>query len=174
MSILSDIPFIGKLIDDYGEKLVLQGVEKLTGIDLSKEELTNEDKQKIMDSQIEIMKIDFEKLKLEAEAKLEDKRLDIQNTNNAQVMNTQIQASEFSSKLAKNTAYIIDLVLVLSLVVLVFCLFIFKLPIENKELAYTMFGSFLMYVGTVINFHRGSSKGSTEKQELINQIKGKL
>ena len=174
MSILSDIPFIGKLIDDYGEKLVLQGVEKLTGIDLSKEELTAEDKQKIMDSQIEIMKIDFEKIKLETEAKLEDKRLDIQNTNNAQVMNTQIQASEFSSKLAKNTAYIIDLVLVLSLVVLVFCLFIFKLPIENKELAYTMFGSFLMYVGTVINFHRGSSKGSNEKQELINQIKGKL
>ena len=39
MSILSDIPFIGKLIDDYGEKLVLQGVQKLTGIDLSKEEL---------------------------------------------------------------------------------------------------------------------------------------
>ena len=174
MSILSDIPFIGKLIDDYGEKLVLQGVQKLTGIDLSKEELTNEDKQKIMDSQIEIMKIDFDKLKLETEAKLEDKRLDIQNTNNAQVMNTQIQASEFSSNLAKNTAYIIDLVLVLSLVVLVFCLFIFKLPIENKELAYTMFGSFLMYVGTVINFHRGSSKGSNEKQELINQIKGKL
>ena len=174
MSILSDIPFIGKLIDDYGEKLVLQGVQKLTGIDLSKEELTNEDKQKIMDSQIEIMKIDFDKLKLETEAKLEDKRLDIQNTNNAQVMNTQIQASEFSSKLAKNTAYIIDLVLVLSLVALVFCLFIFKLPIENKELAYTMFGSFLMYVGTVINFHRGSSKGSNEKQELINQFKGKL
>ena len=174
MSILSDIPFIGKLIDDYGEKLVLQGVEKLTGIDLSKEELTPDDKQKIMDSQIEIMKIDFEKIKLETEAKLEDKRLDIQNTNNAQVMNTQIQTSEFSSKLAKNTAYIIDLVLVLSLVVLVFCLFIFKLPIENKELAYTMFGSFLMYVGTVINFHRGSSKGSNEKQELINQFKGKL
>ena len=174
MSILSDIPFIGKLIDDYGEKLVLQGVQKLTGIDLSKEELTNEDKQKIMDSQIEIMKIDFDKLKLETEAKLEDKRLDIQNTNNAQVMNTQIQTSEFSSNLAKNTAYIIDLVLVLSLVALVFCLFIFKLPIENKELAYTMFGSFLMYVETVINFHRGSSKGSNEKQELINQFKGKL
>ena len=174
MSILSDIPFIGKLIDDYGEKLVVTGIEKLVGIDLSKEELTPDDKQKIMDSQIEIMKIDFDKLKLETEAKLEDKRLDIQNTNNAQVMNTQIQASEFSSKLAKSTAYIIDLVLVLSLVALVFCLFIFKLPIENKELAYTMFGSFLMYVGTVINFHRGSSKGSNEKQELINQLKGKL
>ena len=157
-----------------GIPLLSKGIKAITGIDITEEELTPDDKQKIMDSQIEIMKIDFDKLKLETEAKLEDKRLDIQNTNNAQVMNTQIQTSEFSSKLAKNTAYIIDLVLVLSLVVLVFCLFIFKLPIENKELAYTMFGSFLMYVGTVINFHRGSSKGSNEKQELINQIKGKL
>lgn len=168
------INFIKDLVSEHGEALVLEGVKRTTGIDLSEKELTAEDKQKIMDSQIEIMKIDFEKLKLEKETILENKRLDIQNTNNAQVMNTQIQASEFSSKLAKNTAYIIDLVLVLSLVVLVFCLFIFKLPIENKELAYTMFGSFLMYVGTVINFHRGSSKGSNEKQELINQIKGKL
>ena len=168
------INFIKDLVSDHGEELVLEGVKRTTGIDLAKKELTAEDKQKIMDSQIEIMRIDFETLKLEKETVLEDKRLDIQNTNNAQVMNTQIQTSEFSSKLAKNTAYIIDLVLVLSLVVLVFCLFIFKLPIENKELAYTMFGSFLMYVGTVINFHRGSSKGSNEKQELINQIKGKL
>ena len=166
------INFIKDLVSEHGEALVLEGVKRTTGIDLSKEELTPEDKQRIMDSQIEIMKIDFDKLKLETEAKLEDKRLDIQNTNNAQAMNTQIQVSEFSSKLAKNTAYIIDLVLVLSLVILVFCLFM--LPIENKELAYTMFGSFLMYVGTVINFHRGSSKGSNEKQELINQFKGKV
>lgn len=168
------IGFIDDLISEVGMPLVKKGVKALTGIDLESKELTAEDKQKIMDSQIEIMRIDFEKLKLEKETVLEDKRLDIQNTNNAQVMNTQIQTSEFSSKLAKNTAYIIDLVLVLSLVVLVFCLFIFKLPIENKELAYTMFGSFLMYVGTVINFHRGSSKGSNEKQELINQFKGKV
>ena len=43
MSILSDIPFVGKLIDDYGEKLVVKGIEKLTGVDLSKTDLTNED-----------------------------------------------------------------------------------------------------------------------------------
>ena len=165
------IDFIDKLATEVGIPLLSKGIQAITGIDITEKELTAEDKQKIMDSQIEIMKIDFDKLKLETEAILENKRLDIQNTNNAQVMNTQIQASEFSSKLAKNTAYIIDLVLVLSLVALVFCLFIFKLPIENKELAYTMFGSFLMYVGTVINFHRGSSKGSVEKSELITQMK---
>ena len=106
------IGFIDDLISEVGMPLVKKGVQAITGIDLDEKTLTPEDKQKIMDSQIEIMKIDFDKLKLETEAKLEDKRLDIQNTNNAQVMNTQIQASEFSSKLAKNTAYIIDLVLV--------------------------------------------------------------
>lgn len=162
MSILSDIPFVGKLIDDYGEKLVVKGIEKLTGVDLSKQELTNEDKQKIMDSQIEIMKIDFEKMKLEFD-----------NTNSARDMNVEIQKSEFASNLSKNTAYYIDIALVLAVIILGFSLFIFKLPIENKELAYTMFGSLLTMAGTVINFHRGSSKGSIDKQEIINRISNK-
>lgn len=162
MSILSDIPFVGKLIDDYGEKLVVKGIEKLTGVDLSKTDLTAEDKQKIMDSQIEIMKIDFEKLKLEYD-----------NTNSARDMNVEIQKSEFASNLSKNTAYYIDIALVLAVIILGFSLFIFKLPIENKELAYTMFGSLLTMAGTVINFHRGSSKGSIDKQEIINRISNK-
>jgi len=105
MSILSDIPFVGKLIDDYGEKLVVKGIEKITGVDLSKSELTNEDKQKIMDSQIEIMKIDFEKIKLEKETVLEDKRLDNQDTANSRDTNTKIQESQNASRLAKNTPY---------------------------------------------------------------------
>ena len=54
------IGFIDDLISEVGMPLVKKGVKALTGIDLSKEELTNEDKQKIMDSQIEIMKIDFD------------------------------------------------------------------------------------------------------------------
>jgi len=33
-----------------------------------------------------------------------------------------------------------------------------------------MFGSLLTMAGTVINFHRGSSKGSTEKQDIINKM----
>ena len=166
------IDFVDNLISEIGLPLVKKGIKAVTGVDLSKENLTNEDKQKIMDSQIEIMKIDFEKIKLEKETILEDKRLDIQNTNNAQVMNTQIQTSENSSKLAKNTAYIIDLALVVSVIVLAFCLFVFKIPIENKELTYTMFGSLLTMAGTVINFHRGSSKGSIDKQDIINKMNG--
>ena len=64
------IDFIDKLASEVGIPLLSKGIKALTGIDLEAKELTAEDKQKIMDSQIEIMKIDFEKLKLETEAKL--------------------------------------------------------------------------------------------------------
>lgn len=156
------IGFVDDLISEIGMPLVKKGIKAVTGIDLESKELTAEDKQKIMDSQIEIMKIDFEKMKLEYD-----------NTNSARDMNVEIQKSEFASNLSKNTAYYIDIALVLAVIILGFSLFIFKLPIENKELAYTMFGSLLTMAGTVINFHRGSSKGSIDKQEIINRISNK-
>ena len=72
------ISFLTDLIGKYGEPLIAKGIEKVTGIDVTKKELTQEEKQKIIDSQIEIMKIDFEKLKLEYE-----------NVNNARDMQKQ-------------------------------------------------------------------------------------
>ena len=68
------ISFLTDLIGKFGEPLIAKGIEKVTGIDVTKQELTQEDKQKIMDSQIEIVKIDFEKLKLELEVTKEDNR----------------------------------------------------------------------------------------------------
>ena len=69
------IGFIDDLISEVGLPLVKKGVKSVLGIDLDEKTLTPEQKQKIMDSQIEIMKIDFEKLKL-----------DYQNTNDARDM----------------------------------------------------------------------------------------
>ena len=63
------ISFLTDLIGKYGEPLIAKGIEKVTGIDVTKKELTQEEKQKIIDSQIEIMKIDFVKLKEENRAK---------------------------------------------------------------------------------------------------------
>lgn len=59
------IDFLDKLVDDIGLPLVKKGIKSVTGIDLDEKVLTNEDKQKIMNSQIEIMNIDFKKLELE-------------------------------------------------------------------------------------------------------------
>lgn len=156
MSILSDIPFVGKLIDDYGEKLVVKGIEKLTGVDLSKQELTNEDKQKILDSQIEIMNLDFKKLEL-----------NYQDTANSRDTNVKIQESQNASWLAKNTAYILDFIIIISTIILGFMLFFVIIPETNMNIANIMFGAMLGYCANILGWHRGSSKSSSEKNQLL-------
>ena len=159
MSILNDIPFIGKLIDDYGEKLVLQGVEKLTGIDLSKEELTPEDKQKIMDSQIEIMKIDFEKMKL-----------DYQNTNDARDM--QKVALQQDDTFSKRYVYYLATFWSFVAVGYIFLITFLTIPEANVRFADTTLGFLLgTIVATIINYFFGSSKSSSDKNQLLKGIK---
>ena len=156
MSILSDIPFIGKLVDDYGEKLVLQGVEKLTGIDLSKEELTNEDKQKIMDSQIEIMKIDFEKIKLETEAKLQSKKMVFEDKSNAR--NREVEVTKATGK-KDNAVTILAGVIVFGFFAGLISLVFVHLDKGSGayELLYMCFGALTMKFGTVVDYFFGSS-----------------
>lgn len=167
------IDFIDKLATEVGIPLLSKGIKAITGIDITEKELTPEDKQKIMDSQIEIMKIDFEKLKEDNRAKEFLTISNNQNTANARDNNTKVQESENSSKLAKNTPYIIDFIIVISTVFLGAALFAFEIPMQNKELAYMMFGAMLAHCGTVINYHRGSSNGSAAKSDVINKIQGK-
>lgn len=61
------IDFVSDLIKDKGEALVTEGIKKVTGIDLTKKELTPAEIQKIKDHELAIMQLDFEKLKLEIE-----------------------------------------------------------------------------------------------------------
>ena len=159
MSILSDIPFIGKLIDDYGEKLVVTGIEKLTGIDLSKEELTPEDKQKIMDSQIEIMKIDFEKMKI-----------DYQNTNDARDM--QKVALQQDDTFSKRYVYYLATFWSFIAVGYIFLITFLTIPEANVRFADTTLGFLLgTIVATIINYFFGSSKSSSDKNQLLKGIK---
>ena len=159
MSILSDIPFVGKLIDDYGEKLVVKGIEKLTGVDLSKEDLTNEDKQKIMDSQIEIMKIDFEKLKLE-----------YQNTNDARDM--QKVALQQDDTFSKRYVYYLATFWSFVAVGYIFLITFLTIPEANVRFADTTLGFLLgTIVATIINYFFGSSKSSSDKNQLLKESK---
>lgn len=166
------IDFVDKLIGEVGLPLVKKGIKSITGIDLDDKELTPEQKQKIMDSKIEIMKIDFEKLKEDNRAKEFVTIQNNSNTANARDNNTKIQESQNATKLAKNTPFIIDFIIVISTVLLGFALFAFEIPIANKELAYMMFGAMLAHCGTIINYHRGSSNGSATKSDLINKLQG--
>lgn len=167
------IGFIDDLITDIGMPLVKKGVKALTGIDLESKELTAEDKQKIMDSQIEIMKIDFEKLKEDNRAKEFVTIQDNQNTSNARDNNTKVQESDKASWLAKNTPFILDFIIVFAVFILGYSLLFVQIPEENIQIVNIMFGALLGIMGTVYNYHRGSSNGSAAKNELINKLQGK-
>jgi maltodextrin utilization protein YvdJ len=165
------IGFIDKLISEVGLPLVKKGVKSILGIDIESKELTVEDKQKILDSQIEIMKIDFEKLKEDNRAKEFITIQDNQNTANARDNNTKIQETPNASWLAKNTAFILDFLAVLAVFALGVGLLFIEIPKDNIQIVNIMFGSLLGIMGTVYNYYRGSSKGSTDKQDFINQLK---
>ena len=164
------IGFIDDLITDIGMPLVKKGVKALTGIDLESKELTQEEKQKIIDSQIEIMKIDFEKLKEENRAKEFVTIQNNSNTSNARESNTKIQESSNSSWLAKNTPFILDFVIVFAVFILGYSLLYVQIPEANIQIMNIMFGTLLGILGTVYNYHRGSSNGSAAKQDIINKI----
>lgn len=167
MSILENIPFIGKLIDDYGENLVVEGIEKITGIDISKKDLTPEEQQKILDNEFRIKSLNFEELKLESNERLETKKLDYQDTSNSRDTNVQIQESQNASWLAKNTAYILDFTIILATIMLGIMLFFVIIPEANMNIANIMFGAMLGYCATIIGWHRGSSKSSADKNQLL-------
>ena len=153
------IDFIDKLIGEVGLPLVKKGIKSITGIDLDDKELTAEQKQKIMDSQIEIMKIDFEKL-----------RLDYQNVNDARDMQkVALQQDDIFSK-----RYVYYLATFWSFVCVIYIFFITfgNIPESNVRFADTILGFLLgTIIATIINFFLGSSKGSADKQEIINQLR---
>ena len=167
------IGFVDDLISKIGIPLVSKGIKAITGIDIESRELTPEDKQKIMDSQLEIMKIDFEKLKEENRAK---EFVTIQNNSNtasARENNAKIQESSNASNLAKNTPYILDFFIVISTFDLGLLLFLTPIPEQNKDILNILFGTLLGLSVTVVNYHRGSSNGSAAKSDIINKIKDK-
>ena len=153
------IGFIDDLITDIGMPLVKKGVKALTGIDLESKELTAEDKQKIMDSQIEIMKIDFEKMKLE-----------YQNTNNARDM--QKVALQQDDTFSKRYVYYLATFWSFVAVGYIFLITFLTIPETNVRFADTTLGFLLgTIVATIINYFFGSSKSSSDKNQLLKENK---
>ena len=150
------INFIKDLVSEHGEALVLEGVKRTTGIDLSKEELTNEDKQKIMDSQIEIMKIDFEKIKLETEAKLQSKKMVFDDKSNAR--SREVEVTKATGK-KDNSITILAGVIVFGFFAGLISLVFVHLDKGSGayELLYMCFGALTMKFGTVVDYFFGSS-----------------
>ena len=149
------IDFIDNLVNEVGLPLVKKGIKSVTGIDLDEKALTNEDKQKIMDSQIEIMKIDFEKLKLEQD-----------NVNNARAM--QVEALKQDDIFSKRYVYYLASFWSIVGVVYIFFITFAPIPESNVRFADTVLGFLLgTILATIINFFLGSSKSSADKNQLL-------
>ena len=95
------------------------------------------------------------------------------NTNSARDMNAKIQESASASWLAKNTAYVLDVGIVSATIFLAWFAFMKGVPDANKELVYMALGSLITMSGTILNFHRGSSQGSKDKGNEIQNLKDK-
>lgn len=153
------IGFIDDLISEVGLPLVKKGIKSLTGIDIESKELTAEDKQKILDSQIEIMKIDFEKLKLEYE-----------NTNSARDM--QKVSLQQDDVFSKRYVYYLATFWSFVAVVYIFLITFISIPEANVRFADTTLGFLLgTIVATIINYFFGSSKSSSDKNQLLKESK---
>ena len=150
------IDFIDKLATEVGIPLLSKGIKAITGIDITEEELTPDDKQKIMDSQIEIMKIDFDKLKLETEAKLQSKKMVFDDKSNAR--NREIEVVQTTGK-KDNTVTILAGVIVIGFFAGLISLVFVHLDKGSGtyELLYMMFGALIAKFGTVIDYFFGSS-----------------
>ena len=153
------IGFIDDLISEVGLPLVKKGIKSLTGIDIESKELTAEEKQKIIDSQIEIMKIDFEKLKLEYD-----------NTNSARDM--QKVALQQDDVFSKRYVYYLATFWSIVAVGYIFLITFLTIPEANVRFADTTLGFLLgTIVATIINYFFGSSKSSSDKNQLLKESK---
>lgn len=95
------------------------------------------------------------------------------DTANARDNNAKIQESENASWLAKNVGYLLDLIFTAAFIFMLFMIFYRQVPEQNKELFYTAFGLLGAYVGTTVQFHRGSSAGSHSKQKMLDKMSAK-
>jgi len=150
------IDFLDTLVDEIGLPLVKKGIKSVTGIDLDEKALTPEDKQKILDNQLEIMKLDFEKLKLETETKLETKKIFLGDK--ADARDREVEVVKATGK-KDNTVTVLAGVIVFGFFAGLISLIFVHLDKGSGtyELLYMMFGALIAKFGTVIDYFFGSS-----------------
>lgn len=150
------IDFLDTLVDEIGLPLVKKGIKSVTGIDLDEKALTPEDKQKILDNQLEIMKLDFEKLKLETETKLETKKIFLGDK--ADARGREVEVVKATGK-KDTTVTVLAGVIVLGFFAGLISLIFVHLDKGSGtyELLYMMFGALIAKFGTVIDYFFGSS-----------------
>lgn len=143
-----------------------QLIEKVGGV-VDKFVTTSKEKEEMKQEMFKLVNEHEEKMAGIAEQEFESQLKDTQNARDA---NAKIQDSANASRLAKNIAYILDVIFVTSFLLMLALICFKQVPVENKEIFYTGFGLLGGYVGSIVNFHRGTSAGSQRKSESIDKI----
>jgi hypothetical protein len=147
---------------------LLHRKENLLAKEVDLKEVEAEVQKAVQDNLLEFAKIQ----QSEYEAMLKD-------TSNARDQNIAIQNSDKASWLSKNVAYLIDLFVFTiwgAMTVYIICKF---LNIIKAQQGVDFSGILGIYSGitaiamTVLNFHRGSSKGSEDKQKQLNNLQNR-
>lgn len=97
----------------------------------------------------------------------------LKDTQSARDANVKIQESDKASWISKNFAYLMDGFFVLVFGVMLFIIINKTVPNDNKELFYTAFGLLGGYVGTTVNFHRGTSISSKNNGDALRKMMDK-
>lgn len=77
------------------------------------------------------------------------------------------------NKFQKLTPFILDFIIVGSAMIIIILVLTNTIPENNRDLANIAVGSLLTLVATIINFWRGTSSGSKDKNAQINRMLGK-
>lgn len=145
-------------------------IEEKLGVDIESSMQTEEGRYKLLQLQS-----DHEEFLIQAaldnrKVDLDFYKVEVENTKSAREMNAIIQADADASFLAKTLPYIIDAGVITLTFALIILLFWAKIPTENKELMYMALGACLTWVGTILNFHRGSSANNQRKDHTIDKL----
>ena len=89
------------------------------------------------------------------------------------VSDMESKGSDKLAVLARAAPYVLDFIIVVGTFVFGYLLFFVGIPIENKDIMNMMFGTLIGLSVTIVNYHRGSSEGSTSKQNLLDKMVGK-
>ena len=157
------IGFLTDLVGKYGEDLVVAGVEKVTGVDLKKDELTSEDKKAIMAGELALKELDFKKLELELESVKETNR-HIETSKKAVIEDKQdardmyIETTKVTGKRDKAVVVLATVIVIGFFAGLISLIFVHLDKGSGAyELLYMAFGALTMKFGTVVDFFFGSS-----------------
>ena len=81
--------------------------------------------------------------------------------------------SDKLAMLAKVAPYVLDFIIVAGTYGFGQLLFYVGIPSENNDIMNMMFGTLIGLSVTIVNYHRGSSEGSSSKQSMLDRMVGR-